>query len=193
MIWWNLDYNYTNVCIDKNAYMLSFFIPLHTAITSIEGEWQSYITFTYDNDEVHIFRTLICVETENQEFTCTIGNPRYSPSDIPTWFFDILFPNINQLKDGKEQIMHLAYNGTLMNGTVIYDDQQGTYIFDGKKQLDTPSLTFEVSLFFEGYEGPLTVTHYMLYGNGMYRFNSKSGVYIYIFIYIKIVVIFTSF
>ena len=73
--------------------------------------------------------------------------------------------------------MHLAYNGTLLNGTVIYDGQQGTYIFDGTKRLDTPSQTFEVALFFDGYEGPLTIKHHLLYGNGMYQIMSNFGVY----------------
>ena len=161
------------MCIDSNAYVLSFFIPLDTAILSIEGEWQNYITITYNNDDVNIVRTFTCVETENQEFACTIGNPRYSPSDFPAWFFDTLFPNFNKLMVGKEEIMHLAYNGALHNGTVIYDRRQGTYIFDGIKRLDMISQTVEASLFFVGYEGPMTMKNYLLYGHGMYQFVSN--------------------
>ena len=74
---------------------------------------------------------------------------------------------------GKKEIMHLAYNGTLLNGTVIYDRRQGTYIFDGMKRLDMISQTFEASLFFDGYEGPMTVKNYLLYDHGMYRFGSN--------------------
>ena len=65
--------------------------------------------------------------------------------------------------------MNLTYNGRLLNGTVIYDQFQGTYIFDGYKRLDVPSQTFEASLFqLEGIGGPMMITRHMLYGAGMY-------------------------
>ena len=150
-----------------------FYIPLHIAIQSIEGEWQSYSTVTYKLDVVKIFHTVICVHIENQEFACTFKNPRYTPADFPLWFLHTWFPFVNQLNEGKEDVVHLTYNGRLLNGTVIYDQFQGTYIFDGHKRLDVPSQTFEASLFqLEGIEGPMMITRHMLYGAGMYCFES---------------------
>ena len=65
--------------------------------------------------------------------------------------------------------MNLTYNGRLLNGTVIYDQFQGNYIFDGHKRLDVPSQSFESSLFqLEGIEGPMMITRHMFYGAGMY-------------------------
>ena len=118
---------------------------------------------------VKIFHTVTCVHIENQEFACTFKNPRYTPADFPLWFLHTWFPFVNQLNEGKEDVVHLTYNGRLLNGTVIYDQFQGTYIFDGHKRLDVPSQTFEASLFqLEGIEGPMMITRHMLYGAGTY-------------------------